>query len=750
MIPAEEDTAKGADATQESDEEDNIRGDANGTEELETDTQSSDQVVPVAAVEGGSSTSAEAAKGATELGDNPEGNPIELHDQANGDLGGDNQAESDAVSASPTVRLAGTETQEDDSQAPTADDSKDDELDTEHREGATEHSAVESLAGNTVDVDGEEEGDIAAAGMEQLTIDPPPTQPTDSVKASSPSSLPRPRDLSPDKSNSRSPSPRASSNGGPSRQASPSSHRSPGIPTFPVDESNSSSPVKSPRPLPFFMKPTIPVSTPIIVADDDVMPLDDSAPFESIPLQTTPPPPQSATLPSSPRLHPGSPTAKKRSSWSGFGIGNGTGERPDFGEGPSGHIEPVDSQSRSSISTLPPPPATCESGRGTPDAPPPNEKPEAPRLHAPPAHPHPFPIPSTTSPRPSLSADPPHERKPSHSGPGAAGPSTGLGVKGVSTFEKVISHTRPSWLPPKDRTEDETHYHQWEEMMSKAREAEKEKRKVEEAKRAEREKRLAINTPKWEEMLDEKTFSADKIRKDPILRQIWFEGAPTYLRGKAWSLAIGNPLALSKGSFNPHHQVLVVRLTDADLYKSCVARSKKAIASGRFPPDILERIEADLDNTLINLRLFQHGSPLRSDLHELICAWVVYRSDTALGYVSLVSSYPPSSRHTDCQAPYINLLAALLLLSSPPATAFLSLVNLLSRPVLRAFYTETQDEIDAFYRVFENLQADMFPKIFANCKNLGLKVPESWFRSVLVEQVPFEAACRLWDQVSLP
>jgi len=104
--------------------------------------------------------------------------------------------------------------------------------------------------------------------------------------------------------------------------------------------------------------------------------------------------------------------------------------------------------------------------------------------------------------------------------------------------------------------------------------------------------------------------------------------------------------------------------------------------------------------------------------------------------------------HTDKQASHINLLAALFLLSSPPATAFLSLINLLSRPVLRAFYTETRDEIDAFYRVFENLQADTFPKIFANCKNLGLKVPESWFRSVLVEQVPFEAACRLWDQVS--
>lgn len=90
----------------------------------------------------------------------------------------------------------------------------------------------------------------------------------------------------------------------------------------------------------------------------------------------------------------------------------------------------------------------------------------------------------------------------------------------------------------------------------------------------------------------------------------------------------------------------------------------------------------------------------------------------------------------------------MLLLASDPSQAFLSLVNLLSRPCLRAFYTDTRDEIDGYYRVFENLEADMFPKIFANCKNLGLKVPEGWFRSLLTEQVPFEAACRLWDQVS--
>ena len=379
--------------------------------------------------------------------------------------------------------------------------------------------------------------DVASPGHTHVGLATPEQLPSSPIRS------PGFRDLLPSRSNPRSPSPRVSrdeSEAGPSRRPSASSplsspgHMSP-------SRSGYVSPIKSPRPRPssFLHKPTIPVSAPIVVtAEEGTEVIYDSAPFESIPLQATPPPVLPATLPSSPNLHPGSPTSLKRNSWSGFGMGKA--ERPDGTEGLSGHIEPVDTHSRSSISTIPPP--RPSSSQPTPEAGPSNET-EKPRLDAPPAHPHPFPIPSPNSPRPS------HEKRPSNSGPSVPplGPSAALGVKGISTFEKVISHTRPSWLPPKDRVEDETHYHQWEEMMSQAREVEKEKRKAEEAKRAERDKRLAINTPKWEEMLDEKTFNADKIRQDPVLRSIWFEGAPTYLRGKAWSLAIGNPLALSKG-----------------------------------------------------------------------------------------------------------------------------------------------------------------------------------------------------------
>ena len=193
-----------------------------------------------------------------------------------------------------------------------------------------------------------------------------------------------------------------------------------------------------------------------------------------------------------------------------------------------------------------------------------------------------------------------------------------------------------------------------------------------------------------------------------------------------------------------------------DAYKSFAARARRAIADGRFPPDLLKQIERDLDDTLPTLKLFTPGSPLRDDLRGILCAWVVYRSDVGFGYVSCAR--PRSSATSPCvvqrsstaipQAPYISLAAAMLLLTSPPSTAFLSLVNILSRPCLNAFFTQATDEIEAYYRVFENLQADTFPKIYANCKNLGLRLPESYFRSLLVEQVPFEASCRLWDQVS--
>jgi hypothetical protein len=237
-----------------------------------------------------------------------------------------------------------------------------------------------------------------------------------------------------------------------------------------------------------------------------------------------------------------------------------------------------------------PVPATAVSEQAT-------SQPATPRRHAPAAHPFPFPIP------PSPERDPSGERLPpadesgeppadgpadSATGPGAsddaAAPTSvaaaaativpqpvtsplpsasappaaessassakvdhGIGAKGVSTFEKVMNYTRPQHLPPKTREEDDTHYHQWEEMMAVARQHQAEKRRAAEVRRLEREKKLAAYLPKWEMLLQGAIPNLAKVREDETTREMWFQGVPGHLRNKAWTAAIGNPLAMSKG-----------------------------------------------------------------------------------------------------------------------------------------------------------------------------------------------------------
>jgi hypothetical protein len=263
-------------------------------------------------------------------------------------------------------------------------------------------------------------------------------------------------------------------------------------------------------------KPALPLKSFSLFAEESYDPTNrtQSAPFESIPLQASPP--HSTFIP--PFSDPGlNPPGSKRASWNGFG-----------GIKPNGALTSESTPALHGSETLPDPIPEDRSASAGPSTPP--------RRHAPPAHPHPFPNPS--SPTASTSK---RSREPvSPSVPIA------LGTKGRSVLEKVVSHTRPAYLPPKDRSEDATHYKQWESMMASARDGESAARKLREQKRLEKEKKLAISVPQWEALLGS-DFSVNKVKENEVLRKLWFEGVPSHLRGKAWSAAIGNPLAMSKG-----------------------------------------------------------------------------------------------------------------------------------------------------------------------------------------------------------
>jgi hypothetical protein len=74
----------------------------------------------------------------------------------------------------------------------------------------------------------------------------------------------------------------------------------------------------------------------------------------------------------------------------------------------------------------------------------------------------------------------------------------------------------------------------------------------------------------------------------------------------------------------------------SETYKTCSIRAKRALSAGNFPADALSEIEADVQNTLPNLHIFDavHG-PMHQDLKDVLYAWVVARSDEGLGYVRL-------------------------------------------------------------------------------------------------------------------
>ncbi|KAG8782495.1 hypothetical protein FRC12_020756 [Ceratobasidium sp. 428] len=289
---------------------------------------------------------------------------------------------------------------------------------------------------------------------------------------------------------------------------------------------------------------------------------------------------------------------------------------------------------------------------------------------------------------------------------------------GPSMLEQVISKTRPVHLPPKNKLEDVKHQKDWEEMMVRSRAAEQRKKQEIEERRLAHERTVEDSIHIWRKEVVPNWREA--VRK-PHLRALWWRGIPTKLRGQMWICAIGNGLAISK-----------------EAYKRCLARANRAIASGGFPTETMAIIEEDIRGTLPALHIFHpETGPMYQDLKDLLCAWVVSRSDEGLGYVRGVSS-----------------VAGMFLINMPGDDAFVCMRNLLERHCLRSFYggPSARDDIEAYYRIFDTLLADGLPKIFFNFKQHQITPSQylpDWILPIFLHHLPFEACARIWDVIVL-
>ncbi|KAK7058441.1 hypothetical protein VNI00_002075 [Paramarasmius palmivorus] len=321
-------------------------------------------------------------------------------------------------------------------------------------------------------------------------------------------------------------------------------------------------------------------------------------------------------------------------------------------------------------------------------------------------------VPPDVDPSPSLSTTP---TRSSHRYTRSVGP---------STFEKVRSRTRPSFLPPKSRQEDKKHLADWEAMMKQSRAAADKKRKALQDRRLAREKKIEDSLNYWQKEIvpDWRVVAAN-----PAIRKVWWRGIPTKLRATMWERA--SPLWFVQ---------LINLVLHPDNYRSCLARAKRALNSGAFPAQTLATIEDDIRSTLPGLHIFHHETgPLYGDLKDMLCAWVVSRSDEGLGYTFGASK-----------------IAAMFLLNMPPQQGFVVMRNLLERHCMRSFFggDGAKEDVEAYYRIFDTLLADGMPKIYFNFKQHQISpasyLPE-WIIPLFLDHLPFEACARVWDVLML-
>uniref|UniRef100_A0A8C9YW88 TBC1 domain family member 14 n=1 Tax=Sander lucioperca TaxID=283035 RepID=A0A8C9YW88_SANLU len=178
----------------------------------------------------------------------------------------------------------------------------------------------------------------------------------------------------------------------------------------------------------------------------------------------------------------------------------------------------------------------------------------------------------------------------------------------------LILEDRPANLPAKPAEEAQKHRQQYEEMVAQAKkrelkEAQKRKKQLED--RCKLEESIGTAAQIWnQEILPNWSTTCTSRR----VRDLWWQGIPPSVRGKVWSLAVGNELNITH-----------------ELYSICLARAKEKWSTTPAPSleteaedagssnreSSLELIKLDISRTFPQLCIFQQVMFFEENLPKL-------------------------------------------------------------------------------------------------------------------------------------
>ncbi|TNN73560.1 TBC1 domain family member 12 [Liparis tanakae] len=312
--------------------------------------------------------------------------------------------------------------------------------------------------------------------------------------------------------------------------------------------------------------------------------------------------------------------------------------------------------------------------------------------------------------------------------PSAAGRRKNLEFEPLSTTALILED-RPANLPAKSLEETQRHKMEYDEMVAgaKRREMKEAQRKKRQMKERHRQEDIISNAmvvwnneilPHW-----------DNVKGTRRVRELWWQGLPPSVRGRVWSLAIGNELNITpelyeiflsraKEKWRSYSETSSVNDNESDGGASLADRESS-----------LDLIKLDISRTFPSLFIFQKGGPYHDLLHSVLGAYTCYRPD--IGYVQGMS-----------------FIAAVLILNLEEAEAFITFANLLNKPCQMAFFRVDHELMLKYFAAFEVFFEENLPRLYNHFQTNNL-TPDlyliDWIFTLYSKSLPLDVACRVWD-----
>uniref|UniRef100_A0A8C1SIF9 TBC1 domain family, member 12b n=1 Tax=Cyprinus carpio TaxID=7962 RepID=A0A8C1SIF9_CYPCA len=277
----------------------------------------------------------------------------------------------------------------------------------------------------------------------------------------------------------------------------------------------------------------------------------------------------------------------------------------------------------------------------------------------------------------------------------------------------LILEDRPANLPAKSEEEAQRHRQEYDEMVAEAKkrelkEAQKKKKQMKE--RFKQEESIVNAMVVWN---NEILPNWESMRGTRRVRDLWWQGLPPNVRGKVWSLAIGNELNIT-----------------SDLYEIFLSRAKERWKSFR---ETGSEMESDVDSADRESSLDLIKLDISRTFPPLFIFQKVLSSEMCLFWL---------------QVQGMSFIAAVLILNLEEAEAFIAFANLLNKPCQMAFFRVDHELMLKYFAAFEVFFEENLPRLFNHFKSYNL-TPDlyliDWIFTLYTKSLPLDVACRVWD-----